>query len=43
MYDSGSGMAFGDATWITLIGYPSNFLLNTYTVTGATITGGNTY
>ena len=43
MYDSGSGKAFGDPTWVTLIGYPSNYLLTTYTVTGATITGGNTY
>ena len=43
MYDSRSEKAFGDPTWVTILGFPSNFLLIIYIVNGATITEGNTY
>jgi hypothetical protein len=42
-YDAGSGEPYGGASWVDLVGYPSDSLGLSYTATGTAIVGGQAY
>jgi hypothetical protein len=42
-YDAGSGEAYGGASWVDLVGYPSDSLDLNYTASGSAIVAGQAY